>query len=281
PLRVRRTAPDAGQSCTCSAAPDRAGPRYRAHRAAADRRGAGCACDARRRIAGTRGMGRGAEPTGSRARRTHRGEPLACAWRCSRRRVTRSRAADRALERRAQSPAHEGNGSVRTDRVPARVAAAAALLLAACAPATNGGAEQNTSTVDDAAYVVMERGPCFGTCPVYEVRVDAKGLVTFEGRRFVDATGTATAEITGDSAAALMRSIEADGFFDLDPRYIYGERGCGAYHTDAPHVTLTLSLGGRTHTVQHDYGCTGAPDVLRRMHDRVDAVAGVGRWISR
>src|SRR5690606_2741127 len=84
----------------------------------------------------------------------------------------------------------------------------------------------------------------------------------------VDATGTATAEITGDSAAALMRSIEADGFFDLDPRYIYGERGCGAYHTDAPHVTLTLSLGGRTHTVQHDYGCTGAPDVLRRMHDR-------------
>ncbi|NLG62860.1 MAG: hypothetical protein GX539_11510 [Candidatus Cloacimonetes bacterium] len=170
---------------------------------------------------------------------------------------------------------------MRTDRVPARVAAAAALLLAACAPATNGSAEQNTSTVDDAAYIVMERGPCFGTCPVYEVRVDAKGLVTFEGRRFVDATGTATAEITGDSAAALMRSIEADGFFDLDPRYIYGERGCGAYHTDAPHVTLTLSLGGRTHTVQHDYGCTGAPDVLRRMHDRVDAVAGVGRWISR
>lgn len=157
------------------------------------------------------------------------------------------------------------------------------LLAASCAPAQNGGTQQDTrsTSVDEGARVVMERGPCFGTCPVYEVRIDASGVVSFDGRRFTDLSGTATAGIPRDSAAALMRSLEADGFFDLAPRYLHGEKECGAYHTDAPHVRLTLSLGGRTHTVQHDYGCTGAPEVLRSMHDRVDAAAGVGRWVSR
>jgi hypothetical protein len=160
-------------------------------------------------------------------------------------------------------------------------------LSAACAPAQNGGpdgrGQQDTrsTTVDPAAYVVLERGPCFGTCPVYDVQIDATGTVTFDGRRFVDREGTATAQVPPDSAAALMRSLEADGFFALAPRYLHGEKECGAYHTDAPHVTLTLSLDGRTHTVQHDYGCTGAPDVLRRMHERVDSTAGVTRWIGQ
>ena len=162
-----------------------------------------------------------------------------------------------------------------------------ALLPAACTPAQNGGTDgrpqQDTrsTTVDVAAYVAMERGPCFGTCPVYGVEIDAAGTVTFDGRRFVDQTGTATAKINPDEAAHLLRSLEADGFFELAPRYIHGEKECGAYHTDAPRVTLTLSLDGRSHSVQHDYGCTGAPDVLRRMHERVDSVAGVGRWIAR
>lgn len=165
-------------------------------------------------------------------------------------------------------------------------AACTALLAAACAPAQNGGpdglTQQDTrsTTVDAAAYVSMERGPCFGTCPVYGVEIDAAGTVTFDGRRFVDQTGTATAQIGADEAARLMRSLEADGFFELAPRYIHGEKECGAYHTDAPHVTLTLSLDGRTHSVQHDYGCTGAPDALRRMHERVDRAAGVERWIG-
>jgi len=157
------------------------------------------------------------------------------------------------------------------------------MLMTACAPAPNGGpGQQNThgTSVDAAAYVTLERGPCFGTCPVYEVEVDAHGLVTFDGRRFVEQIGTATAQIPADSAASLMRSLEADGFFTLDPRYHHGEKGCGAYHTDAPHVTLTLSLDGRTHTVELDYGCTGAPGVLRRMHDRVYAVTEVARWVT-
>ncbi len=158
-----------------------------------------------------------------------------------------------------------------------------ALLMTACAPTHNGGPGQQdtrSTSVDAAAYVRLERGPCFGTCPVYEVEVDAHGVVTFDGRRFVDHIGTATAQIPADSAASLMRSIEADGFFQLDPRYHYGDKGCGAYHTDAPHVTLTLSLEGRAHTVQLDYGCTGAPEVLRRMHESVDSVTGVARWIT-
>ena len=160
------------------------------------------------------------------------------------------------------------------------------LAVAACAPAQNGvggtvaGEQTQGTTVTTDSRVVLERGPCFGTCPVYRVEIAADGTVSWNGERFVEHTGRATASIPADSAASLMRHLDAAGFYDLADRYMHGEKPCGEYHTDAPYVTLTMTLDGRTKIVQHDYGCTGTPEVLRRMHERVDSVAGVERWIG-
>ncbi len=162
--------------------------------------------------------------------------------------------------------------------------ALACALLAGCTPAQNGTARQEDArgaTVDAAARVTMERGPCFGTCPVYHVELAADGSVTFEGIRFVEHTGGATATVGPTAVATLLRSLEADGFFSLAERYTHGAKACGAYHTDAPVVTLTVKLDGRTRTVEHDHGCADAPAALRAMQERVDSVAGVARWVGR
>ncbi len=162
--------------------------------------------------------------------------------------------------------------------------AVACMLLVGCTPAQNGSARQEDTrgpTVDAASRVTMERGPCFGTCPVYRVGLAADGSVTFEGIRFVEHTGSATTTIAPESVATLLRSLEADGFFSLAERYTYGEKACGAYHTDAPRVVLTVQLDGRTRTVEHDHGCAEAPAALRAMQERVDSVAGVARWVGR
>lgn len=163
------------------------------------------------------------------------------------------------------------------------VAAVAGAFLAGCTPAQNGTAQQQdtrSASVDAAAHVTMERFPCFGTCPVYRVELAADGTVTFEGHRFVEHTGSATAAIAPEAVATLLRSLEADGFFSLAERYTHGEKACGAYHTDAPRVVMTLQLDGRTRTVEHDHGCADAPAALRAMQERVDSVAGVARWVG-
>lgn len=171
-------------------------------------------------------------------------------------------------------------------RVPGmmpRIGPLGALLLAACSPAQNGGvdsADPPAAAVSSESRVTMERGPCYGTCPVYSVAIAADGTVTFDGERHVASTGTMTHRIESAAAAALLQSLAADGFYELADTYVYKAAACGMYHTDAPTVTLTLVLDGRTKTVQHDQGCRDAPESLNRMQARIDSVAGVSRWIG-
>ena len=174
--------------------------------------------------------------------------------------------------------------------IPSTLASSAALLLiaaagtlTACSPAQNGtvdGANQPAAVVSADSRVTMQRMPCFGTCPVYTVDITADGTVRFTGENFVDSTGTRTAAIAPDSATALMREMIARGFHDFADRYTYEAKECGSYHTDAPRVILTLNAGGRVKTVEHDYGCSDAPDELRALQERVDSVAGVRRWVG-
>lgn len=162
------------------------------------------------------------------------------------------------------------------------VFAVTAGVLAGCTPAQNGAADgiPPASIVSNDSRVSLERQPCFGFCPIYRVSIDAAGLVTFEGERHVDSTGTRTRQIDPTTAAALMNELSSKGFFELDSAYTMGAKNCGPYHTDAPRVILTLNLNGREKTVEHDYGCQGAPPSLRAMQERVDSVAGVSRWVG-
>lgn len=160
---------------------------------------------------------------------------------------------------------------------------ATALLAGACSPAQNGRVDSTNVPADVVtgdAHVTMQRMPCFGTCPVYTVEIGPDGTVTFTGERFVQTTGTATAMIGADAAAALVKDMVEAGFFELEDRYTYDAKVCGQYHTDAPRVKLTLRTGARVKSVEHDYGCSDVPAELRAMQEKVDSVAGVKRWIE-
>src|SRR5690606_35681542 len=78
--------------------------------------------------------------------------------------------------------------AVRQVSVASTLAIAFTVLIGACSPAQNGavdGADVPGSVVSADARVTMQRQPCFGTCPVYSVDIDAAGVVTFRGERFV------------------------------------------------------------------------------------------------
>jgi hypothetical protein len=184
------------------------------------------------------------------------------------------------------SAARPGRAGARPGRhVPALTAAAVTgIIMAACSPAQNGSvdsANPSVAVVSADSRITMQRLPCFGTCPVYTVEIAADGSVTFSGERWVDSIGTSTARVGPAAAAALMQELATAGFFDLEDRYTHDAKVCGSYHTDAPRVNLTLRVSGREKTVEHDYGCSDAPPVLRVLQERVDSVADVGRWVGR
>jgi Domain of unknown function (DUF6438) len=154
------------------------------------------------------------------------------------------------------------------------------IALAACghrapdAPAPEAGSVSAT-------VVTLERGPCFGTCPVYRVSLSSGGTVEFVGTRFVSRAGTDTARVAAGAVESLMQSLETAGFFGLADAYVPDAPACGRYHTDAPTVTISVTAPDRSKTVRHDHGCGGAPEQLTGLEQLIDSVAGTARWIGR
>lgn len=161
--------------------------------------------------------------------------------------------------------------------------AAASLALVACQGgrnAGNGSASSGTPPGDDAAWVTLERRPCFGTCPVYTVQVSRSGRVTFDGVRFVRDSGRVVDSLPADSVRVLADAIDTARFFEFAAKYVPGEPVCALYATDLPTVVITVSADDRTHRVEHDRGCRGAPESLAALEERIDGIIGTWRWTT-
>jgi Domain of unknown function (DUF6438) len=129
--------------------------------------------------------------------------------------------------------------------------------------------------------VTLERTPCFGTCPVYTVAISRAGEVTFNGKHHVADTGQATATIPPERVDSLLGELEAAGYFGFSDAYVMGSPACGMYATDSPTVITSATRDGETKTIRHDRGCSAAPAELSQLEQRIDEVAGTGRWIGR
>jgi hypothetical protein len=161
--------------------------------------------------------------------------------------------------------------------------AAAAAGLAGCARPVPAVPSTDAAQVaaDSAVHIALERGPCFGSCPVYTVTLEGSGAVLFVGRRFVADTGVSTATIPRARVDSLVAELAAGGYFDLADRYRAGEPGCERYATDLPSVTTEVRAGGRAKRIEHDHGCMEAPASLTALETRIDEVTAVARWIRR
>ena len=118
----------------------------------------------------------------------------------------------------------------------------------------------------------IERGPCFGTCPVYRVTLYGDGTVRYDGKDHVSARGSQTAVIAPEKVKELAGEIERSGFFNL--RDFYTEVSV----TDAPTVVLYVAVDGKKKQVKHYLGDFKAPKTLETIETRIDEVAGTGRW---
>ena len=65
----------------------------------------------------------------------------------------------------------------------------------------------------------LERGPCFGTCPVYKVTIERTGAVRFEGKRFVADTGVSTGTVSPARVDSLLAELDREGYWQLADAY--------------------------------------------------------------
>lgn len=158
------------------------------------------------------------------------------------------------------------------------------VLVAACSTGTAGSGAPAGAVPPaerEGSLVTLERTPCYGECPVYQVSIAGDGAVEFAGKRFVAHLGLATAQVPVARVDTLLRALETGGYFGFADLYVADSPACGYYAADAPTVITSVTAGGRTKTIRHDYGCAGAPAGLIRLERLIDEVAGTGRWTGR
>lgn len=134
------------------------------------------------------------------------------------------------------------------------------------------------------AAIELERTFCFGSCPVFTVRLEGDGTVRWEGRSYVGATGVRTTHVPPFEARYLFDRFRALDFLRLEPRY-------GVRDDDGPMEILRLRVGEECKTVENDsiggrLDSGGreiegwqTPDELIALREAIESILGLERWI--
>lgn len=145
-----------------------------------------------------------------------------------------------------------------------------ALALALGATVHAGGAEGAP-----AFELSLTRDPCFGTCPAYTVRVDGAGRVSWQGVRFVQKEGAASARVDAATVARLRAAVRAANVFALKDEYL------AMPVSDLPYSKIEVRDGARRKTIRAYAGDPNLPAALVKLAERIDRELGTRRWIGQ
>lgn len=134
-------------------------------------------------------------------------------------------------------------------------------------------------TVAPPAHVLLaslDRGPCYGTCPVYTVTVYRDGKVEYVGTDYVKKKGKVAATLTAEQLAALDKLFTDDHYLAYKDSYQHTD------YTDASSARTAYAPPGASSAkyVAHYYGDTHAPESLTKLEAGFDTIVNTERWIG-
>ena len=122
--------------------------------------------------------------------------------------------------------------------------------------------------------IKMERGPCYGPCPIYSLIIYGTGEVIYKGKDFVRVKGTKKTNLSPDKIKNLINSIKNTDFFSLKDSYENPTLSC------QPTTVLSITLNEKTKTITHDPSDMSAPKELTSLEDYIDKIVNIAQWIE-
>ncbi len=122
--------------------------------------------------------------------------------------------------------------------------------------------------------ITLERTACYGTCPVYKLTITGNGTVVYEGRDFVEVKGEQTSSISPAQVQVLVAAFEQTNFLSLRD---YTDQKV----TDSPSAITSLTINGKTKTVNHYYGDDSAPQELTDLESKIDEIVNSKQWTGK
>lgn len=150
-----------------------------------------------------------------------------------------------------------------------------AALSMACSTTKKGMSESDEYTVfqnvpvQDSLFAFIERGFCFGTCPVYELYIYTNGFATYRGKQNVERMGTYTGKFTPEQMNQLIASASEIGYMEFED--VYDDPNV----TDRPTVTTSIVISGERKQVRrrHDF-----PLSIKTFESKFDELVDNVKW---
>ena len=121
--------------------------------------------------------------------------------------------------------------------------------------------------------ITLARMACLGPCPIYSIRVDGSGAVTYQGDDFVRVRGPASRQIAASEAEGLVNEFEQADYWRLSvPQCLVID--------DASSAITSMTRDQTTHKIDHNLSNHCAPAVLDTLERHVDEVTGSADWVS-
>lgn len=110
----------------------------------------------------------------------------------------------------------------------------------------------------DSLLISFEKTPCFGTCPVYKIRVYRSGFATYEGINFAERLGLYSTRFTEREISRVFELAEAADYLKFDREY--DDR----LVTDLPSTISVLVIDGVKYRVKARHR---EPENVKMFHD--------------
>ena len=116
--------------------------------------------------------------------------------------------------------------------------------------------------------ITLDRTACYGTCPIYSVKIFGDGTVIYDGIKFVGITGERVYHVSQKEVDDLIVKFYEINYFSLNDRY-------DASMTDLPTTITSLKVGDERKSI-HNYGGFG-PSQLNELEQEIDNVLSSAR----
>lgn len=140
---------------------------------------------------------------------------------------------------------------------------------AATNPATQEQSSNNSkSEKSDSLFASLDRGFCFGKCPVYKVEIYNSGYAVYMGKANVEMLGIYTTRFSKDQLNSLTKVAKEINYSKLNDVY-------DSPVTDLPSHTTSIVIDGKRKEVKrrHNY-----PESILKFEEQIDKIIADTKW---
>lgn len=116
---------------------------------------------------------------------------------------------------------------------------------------------------EDSLFASINKGFCFGTCPVYTINIYKSGFVTYNGTHNVDLKGEYSTMISYEKMLKFIEIAKRIEYMNM--KDVYDNEGV----TDLPSTTTSIVLNGKRKTVRRRFDFPPAIKVYEKVFEEM------------